>query len=574
MLYNPNHRYSESPHTRESEQSTLRDDLWWMFATMYRYRATVATIALFFVASALLYVALRPPAYTAVAQVQISNLRLLTNRDDTFFAEAQLEPRFIETQLQIFRSERIGYSVVDQLKLTQVFSETPKSSLWDLGTQLRSLLGVASNNEDEGDAMGVRRRSALRAVQRGFSAEQVGPSEVVEVKFTSDDRDLSALIANDLVRAYIAEQETARSDSAQAGSSWLRERLREVGPRARILTVASPPLYSSNMRGLLIIAVAGMLGAILGSFAALCRGLLDRQVRSPEHVSAASVGKFLGIVPRATASENGGSSTYHSGSSPGVPPPEWYTFRDIRAVWDREPSKRGLQTLGVVSTQRGEGRSHVAADLARNIGASGQRVLLVDADPLGGEAPGRHAAGSPGLVQWLEGEVDRLSDIIVTEESGAHYLPSGHPTVAGYVDWNAGMGRLIETVAPDYEYLLFDLPPLAMAADVGRSTAVIEDYLLVIGSGAVQPEHINCALSSLALVRSKLIGYVLNNVDLDAARWLPSVEIDLIRQRSLLNTPFSVRRKAADWLASCRALPRACYRALANFAHARRKSPD
>jgi len=136
------------------------------------------------------------------------------------------------------------------------------------------------------------------------------------------------------------------------------------------------------------------------------------------------------------------------------------------------------------------------------------------------------------------------------------------------------MARLIETVTPDYEYVIFDLPPLAMAVDVSRSTAVIEDYLLVIGSGAVQPEHINCALASLAPVRSKLVGYVLNDVDLKEARWLPSVEIDLIHRRSLPYSPFSLRRKAAAWLASWRAFPSVFYNRVLNLAHAQRSAPD
>ncbi len=552
MLYVPTNRYRENPDAPLAQQTSLRDDIWWMFATVFSYWKTVAAVFLIFTASAAAFVMMRSPTYTAAAQVQISNLRLLTSRDDTFFVEAQLEPRFLETQLQILRSERIGYSVVDQLNLTKRFAERPASLLSTVGTQLSALFGISSKSRDtaeEGDAASARRRAALRTLQQGFSAEQVGLSEVVELRYTSDDRELSALVANDLVRAYLAEQEAARSDSAQAGSSWLRERLREVGPRARILTAAAPPLHSSNMRGVLILAIAGVLGLVLGSFAALCRGLLDRTVRTPEAVSATSAGKFLGIIPLEPLSESGGTV-----SPAGTPPPEWYTFRDILAVWDREPSRRGLRTLGVVSTQRGEGRSRVAGELARNLAASGRRVLLIDADPLGGHANSE----SPGLAQWLDGQFDQLREAVMTDwASGVHRLPSGVSETFETIDWGAaGMARLIEAVTPDYDYVIFDLPPLASAADISLSTAVIGDYLLVVRSGAVEAEHIDCALASLAAVRTKLIGYVLNGVDLENARWLPSVEIDLIRRRSLLNTPFSVRRVAAEWVKSCRALPR------------------
>lgn len=553
MLYVPTNRYRENPDAGLAQQTTLRDDIWWMLATVLSYWKTVAAIFLVFTVSATAFVLTRTPAYTASAQVQISNLRLLTSRDDTFFVEAQLEPRFLETQLQILRSERVGYSVVDQLNLTKRFAEKPPSVLSTLTAQLRGLLGFSSQSQDsseQGDAADARRRAALRALQQGFSADQVGLSEVVELRFTSDDRELSALVANDLVRAYLAEQETARSDSAQAGSSWLRERLREVGPRARILTAASPPLYSSNLRGIVIIGIAGVLGLVLGAFAALCRGLLDRAVRTPEDVSAASAGKFLGIVPHGPLSDHNGAA-----SPGGAPSPEWYTFREILALWDREPSRRSLRTLGVVSTQRGEGRSLVAAELARNLVASGRRVLLIDADPRGSHEAS--ISDHPGLAQWLDGQVEQLRDVVITDGlGGVDCLSSGMSGSFGTSDWAAGMTRLIEAVVPDYDYVIFDLPPLSSAADVGLSTGAIGDYLLVVGSGAVEAEHIDCALASLPAVRGKLIGYVLNNIDLRKTRWLPSVEIDLIRRRSLLNTPFSVRRTVASWVKTCCSLPR------------------
>ncbi|HEX2842513.1 AAA family ATPase [Hyphomicrobium sp.] len=554
MLYVPTNRYRENPDAALAQQTTLRDDIWWMFATVLSHWKTIAAIFLVFTAGATAFVLMRTPAYTASAQVQISNLRLLTSRDDTFFVEAQLEPRFLETQLQILRSERVGYSVVDQLNLTKRFGEKPASVFSTLATHLSSLLGLSSQNQtdasEQGDAADARRRAALRALQQGFSAEQVGLSEVVELRFTSDDRELSALVANDLVRAYLAEQEAARSDSAQAGSSWLRERLREVGPRARILTAAYPPLHSSNLRGILIIGIASVLGLVLGAFAALCRGLLDRTVRTPEDVSAASAGKFLGIVSHGPLSEHSGAA-----SAGGAPPPEWYTFREIIALWDREPSRRGLRTLGVVSTQRGEGRSLVAAELARNLAANGRRVLLIDADPAGSHATS--SADHSGFAQWLDGQIEQLRDVVVTDGvGGVDCLSSGMSANFGTIDWGPGMTRLVEAVAPDYDYVIFDLPPLSSAADVGLSTAVIGDYLLVVGSGSVEAEHIDCALASLPAVRAKLIGYVLNNVDLRQARWLPSVEIDLIRRRSLLNTPFSVRRAVTSWARACRSLPR------------------
>src|SRR5690606_23691304 len=127
-----------------------------------------------------------------------------TSRDDTFFAEAQIEPRFLETQMQILRSERIASSVIDQLNLVQVLAEKPKSSLARFAERVRALLGKSPAAEEDGSGEAAR-RAAIRMVQRGLSAQQVGLSEVIELGFSSDDRELSARIANDIVRAYIGD---------------------------------------------------------------------------------------------------------------------------------------------------------------------------------------------------------------------------------------------------------------------------------------------------------------------------------------------------------------------------------
>lgn len=527
MLYVPGSRYRESVPRPDGEPLALIDDILWMVKTILRYRQMVVAIGLALVALATLFVLVRPPSFTAASQVQISNLRLLTSRDDTFFTETQVEPRFIETQLQIFRSEEVAYNVVDNLNLPQLLAE---------GGTTATVTEPASSEpaaESKSAVPSSARREALKMVQRGLSVEQVGLSEVVQVTFTANDRDLSALIANDIVRAYIQEQQKARDIKAQAGSSWLRERLREVGPRAHILTVASPPEYSSNVRGLLIIAAAGIIGGVIAASIALLRGVMDRSIRMPEQVTAA--GKFLGVFSAVSRSKRPGFlnsiMSYFVKPRPRSLNPEWYTCREIEAAINAASPDAQCKTVGIVSTQRNEGRSHVSTVLAKSLAASGKKVLLIDTDLLGGQSSQRLGEEKHGLVQLQEGSSKLLTDVIRTD-GDVHFIPSGARSLSDRIDWASSMKRLLEAISEKYDYILFDLPPLNMAGDVSDAMKTIDQVLLVIGSGQIRDEYIDCALASVPPLRSKLIGYVINNVDLDAARWLPSVELDLIRRRS------------------------------------------
>lgn len=331
---------------------------------------------------------------------------------DSFFAEVQMEPRFIETQLQVIRSERVAYAAIDSLNLPKILAE--KSASW------LAMLSDAPSGEGE-----LARRAGLKSVQQGLVAQQAGLSEVVEIRYTSDDRELASTIVNAIVRSYIAEQEAARSDAAQAGSSWLRERLREVGPRARVLTVATPPKDKSNMRGILLIALLGLGGLFAGAFIALARGLLDRAVRVPEHLDRAAAGPFLGLLSRQDQ-----TPPALARSSAQV---DEHTLRQIRSTWDALPPRRGARTLGIVSTHRGEGRSHVAFELARSLKLAGRKTLLVCADPFGDSHPDDN---EPGLAQWCGGEAKSIGDLIkIGGDDGTDYLPSGR----GEIDWGGSI---------------------------------------------------------------------------------------------------------------------------------------
>lgn len=536
MLYVPGSRYRESVPRPDGEPLALIDDILWMVKTVLRYRHMLVAVGLAFVTLATLFVIVRPPSFTAAAQVQISNLRLLTSRDDTFFTETQVEPRFIETQLQIFRSEEVAYNVVDNLNLPQLLAEeggSPIAAQPAGSSENQDQAGSQASGQPATDVPPAARREALKMVQRGLSVEQVGLSEVVLVTFTAHDRDLSALIANDIVRAYIQEQQKARDIKAQAGSSWLRERLREVGPRAHILTAASPPEYSSNMRGLLIIAGAGIVGGIIGACVALLRGVMDRSIRMPEQVTTG--GKFLGVFPAVGGSKRASIVStilsYFVRPRPSSLSPDWYACREIEASLNAASPDGKCKTLGIVSTQRSEGRSHVSSILAKSLAASGKKVLLIDTDLLGGQANRRQGEATNGLIQLQDGTTKILTDVIRTD-GDVHFIPSGARSLSDRIDWASSMKRLLEAVSEKYDYVLFDLPPLNMAGDVTDAMKSIERVLLVVGSGQIRDEYIECALASIPPLRSKLVGYVINNVDMDAARWLPSVELDLIRRRS------------------------------------------
>jgi Mrp family chromosome partitioning ATPase/capsular polysaccharide biosynthesis protein len=524
-------------------------NLRWMLGTIFRFKYMIASISLVAIALAVIFVLTRPATYTASAHLQLTNLRLTFSRDDAFFAETQLDPTFIETQIQIMRSERIALAVVDNLKLPELLQDRPDSwlSIW-IG-ELSTMFVPRPPDSGVAGALSDPRAAALKMVQRGLSVERVALSNVVELRFTAPDAEQAAQITNDIVRAYVVDQNMARIDAAQSGSSWLRERLREVGPKTRVIASAMPPVEKSNVRGILIIAVAGIFGGGAAITLALGMAFLDRRIRTPEQATEATRSPFLGVVAampplKANAKAKPDKELLLKGkfrlpalglsAAKSLRQSElWHTLRNARFALDENLRDDKLQVVGLTSLVRGEGCTTIASNLALSLAAAGKRVLLVDADIYAGDLSKRFGlVEERGLVEYGASRQSDLARLIkVDENSGLHVLPSGVRQAMESFEWIDKMPKLLAASRDAYDYVIFDLPPLTMPGDIRVAAKFIGSIILVVGWGNVTVEQMQVGLSMAHPVQSKLMGCILNKIDLGHMRWIPSRELDFIRLR-------------------------------------------
>lgn len=521
----------------------------WMLGTAFRFKWLVASISLVSVALAVIFVLIRPESFTATAHLQLTNLRLTFSRDDAFFAETQLDPTFIETQIQILRSERIALAVIDNLKLADRPPESRGNSLSTLIGELGMLFAPPPPDAGVAGSLTDARATALKIVQRGLSAERIALSNVVELRFTAPDAEHAAQITNDIVRAYIVDQNLARRDEAQAGSSWLRERLREVGPKTRVIAAAQRPTDKSNVRGLLIIAIAGILGGAAAVTLALVKGFLDGRVRTPEQAVEATRSAFLGVVPvlaRAKSQSRAKpNKELHLKGTFQIPPSSlsaintakqsdlWHTLRNARFSSDEDLEGIRFRAIGVTSLVRGEGCTTIASNLALSLAMSGRKTLLVDADVYGADLSKRFGlAEERGLVEYSTGRnADLAKYVKADQESGLHFLPMGGLQNAKAFDWPERMSEFFANASEHYDYVIFDLPPLTMLGDIRAAAKFMHGFILVVGWGDVSVDQMHVGLSLAQPIHSKVIGCILNKIDLRNMRWMPSRELDFIRLR-------------------------------------------
>jgi Mrp family chromosome partitioning ATPase/capsular polysaccharide biosynthesis protein len=529
-------------------------DLRWMVDAVFRRRRLVIILPLALMALAALFVFVRPPSYTAATQLQLTNLRLALGREDAFFAETHPDPTFLETQLQVIRSDRVALSALGNLEI----------------------LGAEATAE--------QKAKALEDFRRRFQVDRAGLSNVVHIAYTASDPETAARVANELARAYIAELNASRLDAARAGSSWLRDRLREVGPKARVIAEALPPPNKSNIRGILIIAIAGMLGGVLAVVVAIASKLFDRRITTPEEAASAIGAECLGLVPHMPRRKEAlmakavptDFETVGDDAIAMLPEPEyaagrsfaaessrlayvfdnpqsnaWLTLRNVKAACDDCFGGKGLRHLGITSTFAGEGRSTVACNLALALAMENKRVLLVDGDIYSPTLTHEFASeDQPGLIDYIHAEAEPLASYVLNEQrTGLKFLPLGIGDQGASSIWTDGLRRLFDEAGMDYDYVILDMPSLDMLGDVRAAVRSIDGFLFVVKWRQVSAESIQVGISGAGALHDRLLGTVLNDVNTGEARWSLSPQTIFSQRRNRIaasqpaaGAPRSVRR--------------------------------
>jgi capsular exopolysaccharide synthesis family protein len=179
--------------------------------------------------------------------------------------------------------------------------------------------------------------------------------------------------------------------------------------------------------------------------------------------------------------------------------------RQLQACW----FGRGRPVLAVVSATNGDGRTRVAAELARALAASGEPTLVIDADF---RAPALHRAfglrNRAGLADFLEGRASQLAhcaenlSVLVAGRSGADPLE---------LLSNRRMRELLAAAAKRYRVVLVDTPAAACGPDLQLSAAFAGGALVVVKHGA-EAAALQRLRELLAFSQARVVGTVLNPV--------------------------------------------------------------
>ncbi len=188
-------------------------------------------------------------------------------------------------------------------------------------------------------------------------------------------------------------------------------------------------------------------------------------------------------------------------------------FRTLRSRLYQMRSAQQLRTLPVTSSVPAEGKTFVTNNLAQAIVRQpDRRALIIDADlrcsrlhvPLG-------APASPGLTDYLRGEVDELAIIQHGLEGNLCFIPGGNSvTNPSELLSNGRMKVLLDRVMPVFDWVILDSAPLLPVADSSLLADLVDGVLLVVRAGQTPVETAQRACQELQ--GRNIVGVVLNAV--------------------------------------------------------------
>jgi polysaccharide biosynthesis transport protein len=279
--------------------------------------------------------------------------------------------------------------------------------------------------------------------------------------------------------------------------------IRVVDPAERPRGPSSPNHRADLLLGLLgglILAVAGVFG----------RELVDEYIKAPEDLTNHLGLAFLGIVPKVRRSS---ASVYMNGDVQ----PAVEAFRALRSLL-LYPADGSLppRSILVTSTNRGEGKTVVATNLAIALATNHRRVLLVDADM---RDPRLHELFAeplePGLSNVLKGERPLEEALRVTHTPGLELLVGGRITTeATELLDSVAFRRLLEGTRERFHYVIVDSPPVMAVTDAVVAAHMTDAVLFVVGADMTSRESARLAVEQLRQVGARMLGGVLNGADL------------------------------------------------------------
>ena len=291
------------------------------------------------------------------------------------------------------------------------------------------------------------------------------------------------------------------------------ERLdRAFDGRAEVVSTAEPPddpVSPRSVRNTLLGALAGL---VLGIVVAFGWERLDHRVRAARELDRILGVPLLARIPKSPTLE----------LDPGLrelPAADAEHFQMARVSLRYLDLDRELRTVLITSPDAGDGKTTVAFCLALVAAASGERVLMIEADM---RRPGLAVLAEPsaaGLSGVLEGRASFDDERLGVEVSaGAEgdtrvvdvLLAGPAPSNPTRLIESQAMVDLLDEVSEAYDLVVVDTPPASFLPDAVPLLGQVDGVVIVGGLGRDKWDQVEELRDHLRVLDAPVVGVIAN----------------------------------------------------------------
>ncbi|MCI6617108.1 CpsD/CapB family tyrosine-protein kinase [Ruminococcus sp.] len=177
--------------------------------------------------------------------------------------------------------------------------------------------------------------------------------------------------------------------------------------------------------------------------------------------------------------------------------------------------KKGCKKIAFTSSSKGEGKTvtamNVASALAQQVDT---KVLVIECDL---RRPHVHSAlklaPTPGLTNYLNDECTAGEIIQSTKLSNMNAVCYGAvPPNPSELLASEAMADFVKMVEKDYDYIIFDTPPIGVVIDAVPIIKASDGVVVVVKNNSTTYPQLNKTLETLERSGGKTLGVIINKV--------------------------------------------------------------
>jgi polysaccharide biosynthesis transport protein len=480
-------------------------------------------------------------AQLAAETSRLQNLQNLFGKD----AQATIQSGLVSESPGLQKSLKELQEVESRLALQKTrFSENDPSVI-ALQEQRDALRGIVQKRFEQSLVGDKQFQGKLVELQAGgLQGNLIADYAKSEAQRTSLQQQIYALVS--VVDAYrkrmnaiprLEQQQTALTRKLETTRTTYRTmlgRLQEIQimenqtlGNSRVQTYPDLPVEPISPKKAQNIAIGGFLGLFLGAAVAFALDSTDKRIKTVEEAKRLLPGyPVLGSIPifekalntpvKLGSGRTPGTLVLADNATTGV---EAESFRMLQTNLQFLNADSSLRSIVMTSSQPGEGKSTVAANLALAAAELGKRVLLVDGDM---RKPTQHQiwrrSNSNGLSSLLTGQCDETT-AVKEVHANLFLLNAGMtpPNPVALLD-SALMASYIDSWSEEFDLVILDAPPLTIASDATLMGKNAGGLLFILRPSVAQKDSVEYCQEMLTQSKINVLGVVHNGVEIDKSR--------------------------------------------------------